>query len=145
MPGAVFEPDAFQSFERFLFVGHAVEVLREHDVFDRGEIRDHVELLEDEADGFGANMVEVRGAEAGDVLSVQPDFAAGGAVEASDEIDHGALAGAGGAHHRDPLAGRDRERNVVERFNKAAVIFFRFGGITLGDIVQSNHCGFIPF
>jgi len=133
--GAVSEADAFESFERFLFVGHAVEVLREHDVLDRGEIRDHVELLEDEADGFGADMVEVGGAEVGDVLPVKPDFAAGGAVEASDEIDHGALAGARGAHHGDPLPGLDGERDVVERFYKAAVIFFFSGGITLGYVL----------
>src|SRR5208282_4789026 len=127
-------------FKGFLFVGHAVEVLREHDVLDGSEIRDHVKLLKDEPDRFGAYMIQFRGAEAGDVLSVEPDLAAGGAIEASDEIDHGALAGTRGAHHRDPLAGCDRERNVVERLNEAeaAIIFFCSGGITLGDVLQSN-------
>src|SRR5664279_2335177 len=144
MAGAVFEADAIEGFERFLFVGHAVEVLGEHDVLDGGEIRNHVELLEDEADGFGANMVEVGGAEAGDILSVKPDFAAGGAVEASDEIDHGAFAGTGGAHHGDPLAGRDGERDVVERFNEAAIIFFLSGGITLGDVLELDHPNLSP-
>jgi hypothetical protein len=125
--GAVSEADAFERFEGFLFVGHAVEVLREHDVFDGGEIRNHVELLEHEADSFGADVVEIGGAEAGDVLSVKPDLAAGGPVEAPDEIDHGALAGPRGSHHGDPLAGSDGERNVVERFNQvgAAAILFR--------------------
>lgn len=98
-----------------------------------------MELLEDEADGFCANMVQLGGVEAGDVLSVEPDLAAGGAIEASDEIDHGALAGARRAHHRDPLARRDGERNVIERPYQAAVILFRSRGITLGDIVESNH------
>src|ERR1019366_4003720 len=121
---AVFEADAVEGFEGFLFVGHAVEVLGEHDVLDGGEIRDHVELLEDEADGFGAD----------------------GAVEASDEIDHGSLARTGGAHHRDPLAGRDGERDVVERFNEveAAIIFFRSGGITLGDVLELDHPNLSP-
>src|SRR6202163_3858100 len=90
--GAVFEADAIERFEGLLFIGHAVEVLGEHDVLDGGEIRNHVKVLEDEADGFGADMVKFRGTEVGDVLSVEPDFAAGGAVEASDEIDQGALA-----------------------------------------------------
>src|SRR5216683_1475863 len=106
-----------ESCEGFLFIGHAVEVLGEHDVLDGGEIRDHMELLEDEADGLGADMVEFRGAEVGDVSSVKPDFAAGGPVEASDQIDQGALAGTGRAHHREPLALRDGERDVVKRLN----------------------------
>src|SRR5450631_227368 len=118
-----------------------MEVLRQHDVLDRREIRDHVKLLEDEADSFSANLVEVGGAEAGDVLSVKPDLAAGGAVEASDEIDHRALARAGRAHHRDPLAGRDGERDIVERLDEveAAIIFFRSGGITLSDVLELDH------
>src|SRR6202521_3722018 len=116
--GAVFEANAVEGFEGFLFVGHAVEVLGQHDVLDGGEIRNHVKVLEDEADGFGADTVEFSGAEVGDVFSVKPDFAAGGAVEASDEIDHGALAGAGRAHHRKPLTGGNGERDVVERINQ---------------------------
>src|SRR6266404_6445467 len=139
--GAVFEAYAVERFEGFLFVGHAVEILGKHDVLDGGEIRDHVELLKDEADGLGAYVVEVRCAEIGDVSSVKPDFTAGGAVEAADEIDQGALAGARGTHHGDPLAGRDGERDVVERINQSvpAIIFFRSGGITLGDVLESNH------
>src|SRR5260221_560103 len=71
---------------------------------------------------------------------------AGGTVEASDEIDQGALAGARRAHHRDPLAGRDGERDVVERINQSvrAIIFFRSGGITLRDVLESNHPDLIP-
>src|SRR6202521_2866801 len=124
--GAVFEADAIERFEGFLFVRHAVEVLGQHDVLDGGEIRNHVEVLEDEADGFGADAVEFSGAEVRDVLPVKPDFTAAGAVEASDEIDQGALAGTGGAHHRDPLTGRDGERDVVQRINQSvsAIIFF---------------------
>src|ERR1039458_4102441 len=147
VPGTVFQAHAIQRLKGFLFVRHAVEVLREHDVLDRGEIRNHVELLQDEADGFGADMIEIRCAEAGDVLSVKPNFASGGAVEASDEVDHSALARAGGPHHRDPLARRDGERDVVERFDEveAAVIFFRSGGITLGDVLASNHLDLYPY
>src|ERR1700691_5756496 len=127
MAGAVFEADAVEGFERFRFVGHAVEVLGKHDVFDGGEIRDQVEVLKYETNGFGADMIEFGGAEAGDVLLVKPDLAAGRAVEASDEIDQGTLAGPGRTHHRDPLAGRDRQRDAVERLNEVetAAIFFR--------------------
>src|SRR5450756_1260397 len=85
--GAVFQANAIERFKGFLFVGHTVEVLSEHDVLDRGEIGDHVELLEDKADRLGTHMVEIGRAEAGDVLSVQPNLAAGGPVETSDEVD----------------------------------------------------------
>ena len=143
MTSAVFEADAIERFESFLLIRHAVEVLREHDILHRREIRNHVEMLEDEADGFGANTVEFGGAQVGDVLSVKPDLAAGRAIEASDKVDQRALAGAGRSHHGDPLAGRDGERDVVECFNKAeaeaANIFFRSGGITFGDLVEPDH------
>ena len=54
MREAVAEADAAQGFVGLRFVGDAVEVLREHHVFDGGEIRDEMKLLEDEADFFGA-------------------------------------------------------------------------------------------
>ena len=60
--GAIFESDAIEGFERFFFIGHAVEVLREHDIFNGGEIGNHVELLKYEADSFGPNLAEFGGA-----------------------------------------------------------------------------------
>lgn len=54
MREAIGEPDALEGGFGLLFVSDAVEVLREHDIFEGGEIRDEVELLEDEANFFGA-------------------------------------------------------------------------------------------
>ncbi len=77
-----------------ILVGHGVEVLGEHDVFEGGEVRDQVELLEDEADLVGAEAVELGRGHGGYVDVVDLEFAGGGAVEAADEIDEGAFAGA---------------------------------------------------
>ena len=56
---AVFQSHAFQGVKRFLLVGHAVEVLRQHDVFERGEVGNQVKLLEDEADLFRPDAIQL--------------------------------------------------------------------------------------
>ena len=65
MPGAVFQAHVGQRRERLLLVGHAVKVLRQHDVFERGQVRNQVELLEDEADFFRPGAVQILGGNAG--------------------------------------------------------------------------------
>ena len=110
-----------------------MEVLGEHDVFKRGEIGDQVELLEDEADLVGAEAVEFGGGHGGDVDVVDLELAGGGAVETADEIDEGALAGAGGAGDGDPLAGDDGEGGVVEGAHDACVAC-----VLAGDVMESN-------
>ena len=75
MPGAVLQAHMGQGRQRLPLVGHAVKVLGQHDVFERGEVRDQVELLEDETDFFGASAVQVLGGNPGDVFAVEPDFA----------------------------------------------------------------------
>lgn len=91
--GAMAEANFFECATGFGFVGHGVEVLREHDVFDGGEIRDEVKLLEDEADLVGAEAVELGGRHLGYVHVVDLQLARSWAVEAADEIDESALAG----------------------------------------------------
>ena len=61
--------------ESLLLVGHAVEVLGQHDIFQSSEVWDQVELLEDEADFFGACAIEVLSRNLGNVFAVEPDFA----------------------------------------------------------------------
>ena len=51
---AVTHADAAQSLLRLLFMRDAVEILGEHDVFERVEIGNEVKLLEDETDFFSA-------------------------------------------------------------------------------------------
>lgn len=92
--GAITEAYAGESLAGFGFVGHGVEVLGEHDVFERGEVGDKVELLEDEADLVGAEAVEFGGGHGGDVVAVDFEGSGGGAVEAAEHVDEGGFSGA---------------------------------------------------
>src|SRR5882672_8464863 len=51
---AVSQTNTAQGIRGFLLIGDAVEILREHDVFKRREVRDEMKLLENEADLVGA-------------------------------------------------------------------------------------------
>ena len=75
MPGAIFQPNVRQSVQRFLLVGHAVKVLRQHDVFERSEVGNQMELLKDEANFFRAGAIQILGRELGNVFAVKPDLA----------------------------------------------------------------------
>src|SRR5579864_192243 len=90
----VAKSDSRQSFEGFLLVGHAVEILRQHYVFDGGEEGDQVKLLEDESDLFAAHTIQFGCGNSGYVLAVEPDLARGRAVETSDQVDQRRFAGA---------------------------------------------------
>src|SRR5512143_2820431 len=79
---------AFERVESFFLVGHAVEVLREHDVLDRSKIWNHVKLLEYKADLLCTYAVEVRRAYGRNVLAVKPDFAAGRTIKTANQVDH---------------------------------------------------------
>src|SRR5712692_9908613 len=54
MRQAVAKAHALQRFSGLLFVRYTMEILREHHVFQRREIRNEMKLLEDEADPFRA-------------------------------------------------------------------------------------------
>ena len=54
MRQAIAQTHSLQRFPSLLFVRDAVEILREHHVFQRREIRHEVELLENKADFFRA-------------------------------------------------------------------------------------------
>ena len=114
MVGAGAEADAVERGAGVGGVGHGVEVLREHDVFERGEIGDQVELLEDEADLVGAEAVELGGGHGVDFFAVDGELAGGGRVEAAEQVDERRFAGAGGAGDGDPFARADGEAGVVE-------------------------------
>ncbi len=84
---AIFQAHALQGFQGFIFVGHAVEVLGEHHVLDRGEVGNHVKVLEDEADLLGAHTGQLFRCDARYILAIQPYFADSRLIEAADEID----------------------------------------------------------
>jgi hypothetical protein len=75
VPGAVFQADMRQRLQGFLLVGHAVEVLGQHDIFERGEIGNQMELLKDEANFFRARPAQIQRGKLGHVFAVEPDLA----------------------------------------------------------------------
>jgi hypothetical protein len=60
MAGALSHPYALQRRHRFFFIRHAVEVLRQHHVFQRRKIGNQMKLLEDEADLLRAKAIQLR-------------------------------------------------------------------------------------
>ena len=75
--------------------------------------------LEDKADGGGAVLSRV--VHALEQLAADGDRAGVGSVEQADQVEKGALAAAGRPGERDELAGRDPERDTVERPDAAVI------------------------
>ena len=127
-----------QGCQRFLLVGHAVKVLRQHDIFESGEVRNQVELLEDETNFFRPHAIQILGGNPGDVFAIEPYFARRGTIEAADQVHQRGLAGTGRAHHGQPLAGRNCQRNIIQRADDTAVLF-GLGRIEAADMVELDH------
>ena len=109
MRGAVCHADLLQRCQSFVFVRHAVEVLRQHHVFERREMRHQMELLEDEAHGFAAEARQFAAARVSRYRCRQCAAAPrGGLIEAADEVQQRGLAGTGGPHDGDPFAAARR-------------------------------------
>src|SRR5262245_19649123 len=92
---------------------------RDLDVLRRGERRDQIVRLEDEADHLGA--VARRIGEACEVEAVDLEPPGVRRVERADEVQQGALAGSRGTREPHQLAGLDPERDVLERADAATL------------------------
>ncbi len=131
------QPDVGQSRERFLLVGHTVKVLRQHDIFERGEVGNQVELLEDETHFFGAGAVQVRGGNHGNILAVEPNFTASGTIQAADQVGESRFSRAGRAHDGQPFAGPNLQRDVIQRAHHASA--FGLGRVETADMGKLDH------
>ena len=87
---------------------------RELDVLEDRVLLDQVVRLEDEAEVAAADLGELVVVEPGDVAAAQEVLAAGGAVEAAQQVEHGALARARRAHDGDVLAGVEVDRDAPQ-------------------------------
>ena len=83
---AIFQADPIKSRQRLFFVRHAVQVLRQHHIFNRREVGNQVELLKNESDFFRAYTVQVARGDAGHILVVNPDFTGCRTIKAADQI-----------------------------------------------------------
>ena len=84
------------------------------DVFDNRESGDEVEVLEDEADFFGAEAGLTTGGDARDGFVVQQVDARGGGVEETDDVEKSGLAATGRTHNHNELATADGEVEIFE-------------------------------
>ena len=84
------------------------------DVLERRHPRDEVERLEDEADPLAPEPRELVVGEARDLAPLEAVRARGRPVEAAEEGEERRLPRARGAHDRDVLPCRDRERHVAK-------------------------------
>src|SRR6266704_3573907 len=115
MRQAVAEADALQRFLGLFFVGDAMEILRQHHIFKRREIRYEVKLLKNEADFFRAVTHQFAFAEFRKVHAVNDHAAGSERVQPAENVDERGLPRAGRSHERDPFAKVHSEADAVER------------------------------
>ena len=89
--------------------GGAGERQRERDVLPRGQHRDEVVRLEDEAELVAPQRREPLVVEVRELLAGDDDRARRRAVESGEQVHQRGLAGPGGPHDRGELAGRELE------------------------------------
>ncbi|MNC60167.1 hypothetical protein D3C75_1100280 [compost metagenome] len=90
-------------------------------------------MLEDHADAL-AQAAQSAGVEGGAVLAVDQDASAGGLLEAIDQAQQGALAGAGVADQTEDLTGADLQGGGLQGGDIAAI-----DPVRLVDVVELDH------
>ena len=122
-----------------LGAAHPRERERELDVGEDGLVRDEVVALEDEADAVVAVGVPVSVSVLAGRDAVDHEVALVEVVEAAHDVEHGGLAGAGGAEHRHELAVTKGDRDVVERDLREAGRH-----VALADALELEHGWVLP-
>src|ERR1700737_4560116 len=97
-----------------------------------------MELLEDEADLLRSGTVQVLGGNRSHVFAVEPDFPRTRTIKAADQIHQGGFARTRWAHDRQPFAGLDLERNVIEGADDTP-IGFGLGRVEAADMAEPDH------
>ena len=87
-------------------------------IFEGGELRQQVELLEDEADLLAPDLTELVLGAVVHVLPVQQVVAAVGHVQAADDVHQGGLPAARGPQDGHELPGADVEAHVLEHVHR---------------------------
>ena len=136
--GAVGQADRVQRLQGPLALARSGQALagvehRQFDILQRGGAGQQVEALEDEADLLVADVGQFVAAELRDVDAVERILPPGRPVEAADDVHHGGLAGAAGAHERDELALGDFQRHAAH-----GVHIHLAGVVGLVDVLELN-------
>ncbi len=99
---------------------------RHFDVLQHRELLNQVVRLKDEADPRRTDLAKLVVVHLRDVVIAQEVVARGRPVEAAEQVQQRALAGAGGTHDRHVVAGGDLERdaaNGMHRLGAHHVVF----------------------
>ncbi len=132
MVGALLQSHSLQGIERFLLIGHAVEVLRQHHVFERREIGNQVELLKHKTNFLRPHSIQFVRGDSRHIFAIEPNLSGSGAVQAADQVHQRRFARSRRAHDRDPLPGIDVQGEIVQRADDAAPLASALGGIQRG-------------
>ena len=121
MRGAIGEADLLEQCQRsFTQLRRAYPYRCESrlDVFERGQGRDQVELLEDEAERLEAELCQLAVTENGEVASLEDDVAGARTVERTEQLQQGRLAGSTRALERHELAGLDLQIDAADSLDR---------------------------
>src|SRR5439155_6565493 len=122
MRQAIAEADALQRFFGLLFVRDAMEILREHDVFERRKIRYEMKLLKNEADFFRPIADQLVLAKFREIDVINDDMSGSERVQPAKNIHERCFPGAGGAHERNPFARVHIEAHSTKRSQRAVLL-----------------------
>lgn len=111
-----------------------VQLEGQGDIFKDGQGGDEIKKLEDKADMLPAKERALSLIQAGDGDLVDEDRAVVGRVNASNQVEESALAGAALAEEQHKIAGVKRDVDVVQ--NNAALFAF---GVAFGQVFQANE------
>ena len=114
---AVAEPDGVEQLMGLVALVRgdlSVEVSDKLELLDRGERREKVGALEDQADVLAADCGAASVWCVGEILPVDENLAVDRPTEKPGNSDEGGLAGPGGTGHGDEFAGSDRQVGAVE-------------------------------
>ena len=106
---------------------------RQQDVLLRGQHRQEIEELEDEADVPAPELRQVRVVELRDRLTCDRHLAGGRLVEPGKDVHQGRLAGARWAHDGGELAFRHVEGDAPERIDGGVTLAVAAGQVGRGD------------
>jgi len=95
---------------------------RHGNILEGGELRQKVMKLVDEAQMPVTDAATLRIACCRHVLAADQHLAERGRVEPAEELEQSGLAGPGGAHDRDPLAGGNDEIDALENFQNCGAL-----------------------
>jgi hypothetical protein len=79
--------DPIEGVTGLTLVDNAMEILCQHDVLERCEVGDEVELLEDQTDGITSKAGKIAAAQGRNVGAIDDQAATGGAIEATHDVE----------------------------------------------------------